>query len=216
MATHERPGDRAERLADETLTSLGRQLRIARIGAGLSQRTLEESTGVSHSEISRIERGRTPNVPLRVLVRLATSLGLVIPARPYPEGDAIRDAGHARLLDRFRARLHPSLRWHTEVPLPTPGDRRSWDAVTGATAWRAGVEAETVIDDTQALERRLHLKRRDGGVDHVILLVADTPRNRRALAAAPAAFSDLPLNARELMAALAGGRDPGGSGIVIL
>lgn len=216
MATRERRNDRADRLADETLGSLGRELRRARVGAGLSQRTLEAATGISHSEICRVERGRAPNVPLRTFVLLATSLGLVIPARPYPEGDAIRDAGHARLLERFRSRLHPSLRWRTEVPLPAPGDPRSWDGVTGAASWRAGVEAETVIDDTQALERRLALKRRDGGVDHVILLIADTPRNRRALGAAPAAFMDYPLRAREILPALAAGREPMGSGIVIL
>lgn len=216
MATRERRNDRADRLADEALISLGRQLRIARLGSGLSQRTVEAATGVSHSEISRVERGRSRNVPLRSLVMIATSLGLVVPMRLYPEGDAIRDAGHARLLERLKARISPSLRWRTEVPLPTPGDRRSWDAVTGADDWRAGVEAETVIDDSQALERRLSLKRRDGGVDHVILLIADTRRNRRALAAAPAAFSDLPLDTRQIMTALAAGRDPGGSGIVIL
>jgi transcriptional regulator with XRE-family HTH domain len=216
MATSERRNDRAVRRADETLSSLGRELRRARVGAGLSQRVLQSSTGISHSEICRIERGRAPNVPLRALIVLASSVGLVIPMRPFPEGDAIRDAGHARLLERFRLRLHPTLRWHTEVPLPMPGDRRSWDAVTGGSGWRAGVEAETVIDDTQALERRLALKRRDGGVDHVILLIADTPRNRRALAAAPAAFSNLPLETRHILGALAAGRDPGGSGIVIL
>ncbi|HET9347069.1 MAG TPA: hypothetical protein VFO05_15355 [Candidatus Limnocylindrales bacterium] len=55
--------------------------------------------------------------------------------------------------------------------------------MTGRDGWRAGVEAETVVDDTQALDRKLALKKRDGLVDHVILLVADTPRNRRALAA---------------------------------
>jgi len=82
--------------------------------------------------------------------------------------------------------------------------------------WRIGVEGETVLDDIQAVERRVALKRRDGNVDHVILLVADTPRNRRALAAAPAAFGDLPLRTREILAALRDGRDPGGSGIVIL
>jgi len=216
MATSERPNDRADRLADEGLLMLGRELRHARVGAGLSQRALEAATGVSHSEIGRIERGRARNVPFRTLVRLAVALGLVIPARPFPEGDAIRDAGHARLLERLRSRLHPSLRWRTEVPLPASGDRRSWDAVTGERDWRTAIEAETVIDDTQALERRLSLKRRDGGLDHVILLVADTPRNRRALAASPAAFSDFPLRAREILTALAAGREPGGSGIVIL
>jgi transcriptional regulator with XRE-family HTH domain len=216
MATSEKRNDRADRLADETLGSLGRELRLARIGAGISQPTLQAATGMSHSEICRIERGRAPNVPFRTLVALGTSLGLVIPARPYPTGEAIRDAGHARLLQRFRTRLHPNLRWRTEVPLPTPGDRRCWDAVTGVAEWRVGVEAETVIADAQALERRVSLKQRDGAVDHVILLVADTPRNRRALAAAPAAFYDFPLDSRQILSALAGCRDPGGSGIVLL
>jgi hypothetical protein len=112
--------------------------------------------------------------------------------------------------------LHPSLRWRTEVPLPIPGDPRSWDAITGGVGWRVGIEAETVIGDSQALERRLSLKRRDGGLDHVILLVADTPRNRSALAAAPAAFSDLPIRTREILAALRRGTDPGASGIVVM
>ena len=143
-------------------------------------------------------------------------VGLDLSIRAFPAGDAIRDAGHARLLDRFRRELHPALRWSTEVPFPSPGDLRAWDAVTGRESWRVGVEAETVVSDTQALDRKLALKRRDGLVDHVILLVADTPRNRRALAAAPSAFADLPLGTREILAALRAGSEPAGSGVVLL
>jgi transcriptional regulator with XRE-family HTH domain len=216
MATSERPVQRSDRLADEAIGSIGRQLRLARIGHGLSQRSLEDATGLSHAEISRIERGRVADVPVRSLIRVASAVGLALPSRLFPSGDAIRDAGHARLLARFRAQLHPSLRWRTEVPLPIPGDRRSWDAITGAASWRIGIEAETVIGDSQALERRLSLKRRDGGVHNVILLVADTPRNRRSLTAAIAAFTDLPLRTRAILAALRAGVDPGGSGIVIM
>jgi transcriptional regulator with XRE-family HTH domain len=216
MATSERLAARSERLADELIASFGRQLRIARVGSGLSQRSLESATGLSHAEVSKIERGRVADVPMRSLIRFAAAVGLAMPGRLYPSGDAIRDAGHARLLARFRAELHASLRWRTEVPLPIPGDLRSWDAVTGGHDWRIGVEAETVISDDQALERRLSLKRRDGGVDHVVLLIADTPRNRRALAAAPAAFGDLPLRTRAMLAALRTGTNPGASGIVIM
>jgi transcriptional regulator with XRE-family HTH domain len=216
MVARERPTDRAERRIDETLLALGRELRRARIGSGLSQGSLEEATGISKSEVGRIERGRARSVPVRVLIRQATALGLVLPLRMYPDGDAIRDAGHARLLERFRIRLHPSLRWQTEVPLPIPGDRRSWDAIVRGTAWRIGIEAETVLDDAQAVDRRVSLKGRDGGVSHVVLLVADTPRNRRALNAVRTGFSDFPLRTRELLAALAAGRDPGGSGIVVM
>ena len=109
-----------------------------------------------------------------------------------------------------------SLGWSTEVALPMPGDLRAWDAVIRGAGWTIGVEAETVLDHIQALERRLALKRRDGGVDHLILLVAHTARNRLALAGAPAAFADLPLRTREILVALRSGRDPGDSGIVIL
>jgi hypothetical protein len=79
------------------------------------------------------------------------------------------------------------------------------------------VEAETVVDDVQALERRLALKRRDGAVDHVVLLVARTPRNRVAIeAAGPGLREAFPVDARTMLGALKDGRDPGGSGIVML
>jgi hypothetical protein len=60
------------------------------------------------------------------------------------------------------------------------------------------------------------LKRRDGGIERVVLLVAETRRNRRAVAAAPNAFADLDGDARRLLRALARGTDPGRSAIVFL
>jgi hypothetical protein len=86
----------------------------------------------------------------------------------------------------------------------------------GGSGWRVAVEAETVVHDTQALERKLALKTRDGGVDHVLLLVADTRRNRIAIASAPAAFTGLQLRNRQVLRDLEAGRDPGASGLVIL
>ena len=82
--------------------------------------------------------------------------------------------------------------------------------------WRIAVEAETVLDDLQALERRLRRKQRDGGMEHVILLLADTRRNRRAIAAAPTAFAEFSRNARGPLSALRAGLDPGGNTIVFL
>ena len=78
--------------------------------------------------------------------------------RAYPAGDPIRDAGHTRLLDRLRRDLASGLQWRSEVPLPIEGDLRAWDAVIGGPGWRLMVEAETLIDDVQALERRLALE----------------------------------------------------------
>ena len=43
---------------------------------------------------------------------------------------------------------------------------------------RSGVEVETRPRDGQELERRMTLKRRDGGVDSLILMLPDTRSNR--------------------------------------
>jgi hypothetical protein len=78
----------------------------------------------------------------------------------------------------------------------------------------AVVRRAAVLNDIQALERRLERTRRDGDADHVRLVVADTRRNRRALAGTPAAFGGLSPDARAVLKALRAGRDPG-SGAVI-
>jgi hypothetical protein len=147
-------------------------------------------------------------------------VGLELSIRAYPAGDPIRDRAQLALLERFRARLHPGLRWRTEVPLPIDGDLRAWDAeVRGSrpAPWRARVEAETKIADGQALERRLNLKLRDDPDGHLILLVSETRANRLALKSLDAGLrSVLPLGTRGMMVALAAARDPRGSGIVVI
>jgi hypothetical protein len=79
------------------------------------------------------------------------------------------------------------------------------------------VEAETRLSDIQALTRRLELKRRDGGILNMIMLVADTRTNRAALLGARSSLADgFPLRHGAILGALRDGVDPGGSGIVIL
>ncbi len=100
------------------------------------------------------------------------------------------------------------------------GDLRAWDAeISGRDPrpWRARVEGETRIADGQALERKLALKLRDDPGGHLILLVADTRANRRALAAlGPGLREMLPFGPREIFGALDAGHEPPGSGIVVL
>ena len=182
----------------------------------MSQDAIGEACGISGSAAGRIESGITKKVDVVTLAAIAAAVGLELRLRAYLSGDAIRDAGQVRLLERLKRLVHPSLGWATEVVLPVEGDRHAWDAMIRGTDWCVAVEAETVLDDLQAVERRLNLKRRDGHVDHVILLVADTRRNRRALASAPSAFTDLQASPRNILRALRDGRDPGASGIVIL
>jgi hypothetical protein len=168
----------------------------------------------------RFERGELERVSVAELGAWCAVVGLDLAIRAYPAGDPIRDRAQLMLLERLRARLHPSLRWRTEAPLPIEGDLRAWDAeITGRhpAPWRARVEAETRIGDGQALERRLGLKVRDDPDGHLILLVSDTRTNRRALASIGTGLDHLaPAGMREIMAALSIGKDPGRGGVVIL
>ena len=214
VSTRERPADRGRRRAREAMRRLGLEHRRARMNAGLSLRIAGDASGAPHQQLMRFEAGLLDRISVSEVGAWCAVVGLDLVFKAYPAGDAIRDASQARLLERLRVLLHPGLRWRTEVGLPIPGDLRAWDALIRGEDWRIGVEAETVLSDIQALERRLALKTRDGGVDHVILLVADTPRNRRARAAAPAAFTGYAADPRAVLSALRTGRDPGRSGIV--
>ena len=64
------------------------------------------------------------------------------------------------------------------------------------------VEAETRLDDLQALERRIYLKQRDLGIRRVILLVADTRHNRAVLEAHPELLERFPVSTRACLLAL--------------
>ena len=78
-----------------------------------------------------------------------------------------------------------------------------------------GIEAETRPTDMQELGRRVALKKRDGGVDRVILVLADTEWCRRIVR-----LNDLheafPIPGKVVLRALSDGRDPGGDAIVMI
>jgi transcriptional regulator with XRE-family HTH domain len=220
MGTRERPADRGHRRAKDAFRRLGQEHRVARVGAGLSLRDVAAASTASHQQLLRFERGELERISIAELGAWCSVVGLELGLRAFPAGDPIRDRAQLQLLDRLRARVHPSLRWRPEMPLPIEGDLRAWDAeITGRhpTAWRARVEAETRIADGQALERRLALKVRDDPAGHVILLVSDTRANRRALVSIGVGLDHLvPARTREMLAALSAGQDPGRGGIVIL
>lgn len=223
MPTRERPVDRGDRIATADLARAYTELRQARVAAGLSVAAVGKAAGLSPSEVSRIERGRVPNVSHRRLACIGAAVGLDVRVRVYAGPDPIRDVAQVRLLKRLRARLPAALRFRAEVPLPTAGDQRAWDGWIGSLRVESGasrgmpVEAETRISDLQAQLRRLTLKMRDGGVEHVLLVIADTPSNRAAIAAGGALIRErFPVSPRRAMASLVDGHPPGGSAIVFL
>jgi len=100
--------------------------------------------------------------------------------------------------------------------MPIGGDRRSADGVISGAESDTLVEAETRLDDIQALERSIAGKLRDLGIGRVILLVADTRHNRDVLGRVPELRRRFPIGTRACLASLAGGRHPGGDALVIL
>ena len=184
---------------------------------GLSLRAVGRAVGLSESQVSRIERGKVEHVSVRDLARLHAAVGLDLSLKSYPSGQPIRDVAHIELLDDLRRQLHKSLRWAVEVPLPLPGDLRSWDGLIGAQAWRYGVEAETAPRDSQSVARRVQLKQRDGQVDGVLLVLRRTVQTRRFLAEAGGHLRDLfPVDGLRALELLRAGVDPGGNAIIVL
>jgi hypothetical protein len=61
------------------------------------------------------------------------------------------------------------------------------------------------------------MKARDAGSAHLLIVVADTHRNRAAMReVAPLVTEMFPVDARHALAALRAGRYPGGSAIILL
>jgi transcriptional regulator with XRE-family HTH domain len=191
--------------------------------SGLSIRVVADAAGISGPQISRIERGLIPTCSIDQLARIGAVVGLDVRVRTYPGSDALRDAGQVRVIERFRAKVHAGVPIRLEVPLPIVGDRRAWDMWLADLVDEQGrhrsmpAEVETRIGDAQAQLRRLTLKMRDAEVEHVLLVVADTPANRRAVAAAWNVLGGMfPISPRKALAALAAGRYPGGSSLIFI
>jgi transcriptional regulator with XRE-family HTH domain len=199
------------------VVELGRELHDARVAAGLSQRAVARAAAVDASQVSRLERALVRDASVRTYATLFAVLGMRLGARPFPDGDPIRDEGQARLLSRFQRRLPAGARLRPEVVLGLPGDLRAWDAELNLDGDRCPIEAETALRDLQATDRRIARKMADTGVSRMILLVADTPRNRAVLRAYRELLRDRsPLDSRAILAAIRAGRCPDRSGILIL
>lgn len=219
MPAGETARQHGKRLGRAQRCRIGEELRLARVGFGLSLREVGRRIGLSHSAVARRERGEVETLSIDHVAVMATALGLDLRVGLYPTGSAVRDAAHLALLERFRSRLGGSARFRTEGPMPIPGDLRCADGVVDRLG-RAGplvmVEAETRVDDVQALVRRVRIKQRDLGATSVILLLSDTRHHRALVRSEPGLTLEFPVSPRACLRTLAHGRDPGGDAILLL
>lgn len=216
MAPRESPIQRGRRLARDLRRRVGEQIRQARLAAGLSQRELGRHVGRSHQTIGRLERGEMPSLSVELICVVASVLGLDAAVGLYPNGTPVRDAAQLALLERLRVRLGPGRRLRLEVPMPIVGDRRSVDALQREATFEAMFEAETRVDDVQALIRRIRSKQRDLGCTRVVLLLSDTRHHRELIRLHPELRDEFPVTPRHGLQALAAGIDPGGDVLILL
>jgi transcriptional regulator with XRE-family HTH domain len=217
MPTRSQPIADAGRSALWTLHEIGRELRVARVHGGKRLREVARLLGVSTSQASRIERGRVRSVAFVTLARYAACVGLKIWVKTFPGGRRLLDAPQLELLERVKARSHRSCRWETEVPMPIEGDLRAADARVSVAGCVIVMEIYSRIADYQAQSRAAQLKKRDLHADRLILVIAGTSSNRRALRDARVAVADaFPLRTKAVLRALARGVDPGADGIVLI
>lgn len=114
-------------------------------------------------------------------------------------------------------------RWRisNETLLPGAGELRAWDKLLrliGETPpYLVGVDIESRVWDMQAIVRRTRERERDGHVDHLLIVLADTAHNRRVVAelrlALGAAYGTSP---KSIMAALRKGEKLPGSGVILI
>jgi len=196
---------------------MGREIRNARLDAGASLRTAARRVGLSHSQLSRIERGEVGDPTIGQLSRACAAVGLQLLVRAMPGSGAALDAGQLALIGRLRRILPTAVLVRTEVPIPLPGDRRAWDVVLGLDPRDTPLEAEARLRDIQTLDRRCALKLRDSGFDSMVLLISDTPHNRRMLELYREGIrTPFPLDTRTVLGYLRQGKTPPRSGIVVI
>jgi transcriptional regulator with XRE-family HTH domain len=216
-ANRSSPVHDAARRSAWVLAELGRELHLARLRAGRTQRQVGSVLRRSHSTISRIEHGKAPRLALRDVMILAAALGHTASTKLFPAGRLPLDRPQLRLLAAFNARI--DVRWERrlEAVIPLAGDFRAVDELISRDGTSCAVEAITRLVDVQAQLRSARLKQRDIGATRLVLVISGTRANRRVLAEAADLLTDaLPRRTRAALAALAAGVDPGADCLIVL
>jgi transcriptional regulator with XRE-family HTH domain len=145
---------------------LGRALRTLRRRKSLGQVGLARNAGVSHTLVSRLERGHVDGLTVKTLRTVFEALGASVSITPFWEGaalDRLLDEEHALLAGRFSQILQKH-GWtvETEVSYSRYGERGSIDLLAyhlpSATA--LVVEIKTALGSVEETVRKLDAKQR--------------------------------------------------------
>ena len=199
----------------------GRELRVARVAAGMTQRQLASVAGVSQRMVSRAERG-SASVTLLARCRLAASTGHELGWRLHPVASVrLRDSGQLEMARAVLGQAHPSWRRQVEAPIAT-GDLRAVDLLLVRDDEVIQVELERVLVDFQAQLRSASLKRQALAERHaqpvrLVIAVRDTRTNRARLAVArEVVVTALPNPASAVWEGIRDGTPIGADGLVLV
>ena len=185
---------------------VGRVFRAMRIRRGWRQEDLSERAKVGSDAVGLFEHGHIERLSVRAIRRVWGALGIVVDLDPRispAERAMLLDAGHAALVDSGAA-IHQQHGWEAivEFTFNIAGERGSVDLVAWHPARRALAidEIKTRLPDMQDLyssfDRKMRivptlLARERGWHADVfgrLLVVADTPTNRRIVRGHAATF----------------------------
>jgi transcriptional regulator with XRE-family HTH domain len=217
MANRQSIQREANRFADWLLGEIGRELRVARIGAGKRLADVAEILGTSISHVSRVEHGLIKGIGIPALTRHAAAVGLKPYVKLFPAIARPLDHAQLALLARFRERISTIWQVSLEVPMPIAGDLRAADALISIPGCRCMVEVITRLADFQAQYRAAQAKQRDLSADQIIFVVGGTTTNRRAIRDMGVAVTDaFPLGTKDALLKLGAGVDPGANALILL
>lgn len=205
---------RARRQAE----AFGVDIAMARAGLGLSLRSTSLRSGVSADAIRRVERG-DPSVQLDTLCAIGEAVGLDVVLKGYrTESPSLRDSRQlalARLLSRI---AHPGWKAQLEVPAGTHGE--AVDLVFFGPSEILATEIDRLLLDFQDVHRRNVRKRQFLADRHqrpvrLVMVVQDSPRNRRAVEPHLELLrAVLPAGSREVLQSLRSGEPLGRDGLL--
>ena len=170
----------AGRFGDWLLNDVGRELRVARLIAGMTQAEVGLALGRSVSHVSRVESGLIRSFGLRHLSLHAAVVGLKPWIALFPRVARPLDRAQLALFERLRPRIAGSWQIRLEATMPNGGDLRAADALLIGAGVRCVVELITRLADFQAQVRAAHRKQRDIGAErpdvHAFLDGVEEPR----------------------------------------
>ena len=198
----------------------GRELRLARMTAGLTQARVAQLAGVSQTEVGRAERGIGDH-SLDARCRLA-ACGHELGWRLYPIATVrLRDSGQLLLAQTITQAAHPTWRARLEVAV-APGDARAADLLLEGERETVQIEIERALVDLQAQLRSAELKRQalSGSRQRVVRLIMAVP-DTKATRARLAPFAELlsrtlPVSSSRAWRAIRSGEPLGTDGILFV